>query len=663
MKRRFRILYFAASLLLICACSSTAKIADGDTAYRLKKYALASEMLQKDYDKSKDITEQSKIALKIADSYDKQLQYDRSEAWYKKIADARVLNDAVLLYVNALKRNEKYEQAFKVLDDYLKANRTEKFRLQKDYDFLEELVKVLKKPTNVKISDLEFNSENLDYAPFLKDNTLYFTSTRSNMATSGKKGANVDEWSGDGYADIYSVQRSTETKFGEPNLLDKTFNTNYHDAEFSLSKDGKTAFFTRCGSDEKNKNDYCHIYRSTKNIDDSWSAPERIRLFADTVNEGQAFLTPDGNELYFVSDNKDGYGGKDIYLSRRNVSGVFENPVNAGAKVNTSGDDLFPVIAADNTLYYSSNGRVGYGGLDIYSATKEGKIYTNVQNLGYGINSGGDDFSIALTKSSDDSVLLSGYITSNRPGGKGKDDIYYFEKRIPPKEPLPPPVYVLRLMVQRKVYQDDNNPNTAFLGLQPVDAATVDMPQFSADQQAFQHTDKDGKMQLIIPKGSQFTLKVSRIGFLAQEEKVNADIPAKDGDTVLIDKIVILSRIYKNVEITLNNIYYDYDKWNIRADAAQSLDTLVDILKKNPTIKIQLSSHTDCRGSDTYNQVLSQKRAESVVQYLIQKGIEAERLTAKGYGESMPIEKCECAQCTEEQHQRNRRTTFKILSE
>ena len=177
------------------------------------------------------------------------------------------------------------------------------------------------------------------------------------------------------------------------------------------------------------------------------------------------------------------------------------------------------------------------------------------------------------------------------------------------------------------------------------------------------HTDNKGTIQTVVPRNSKFDLKVSKVGFLTNEVPVNVDTLGNDGDTVVIEKVVILDKIYKNVEITLNNIYYDYDKWNIRTDAAQSLDTLVGILKKNPTIKIQLSSHTDCRGKERYNEILSQKRAESVVQYLISKGIAADRLTAKGYGKSMPIAQCECAQCTEEQHQRNRRTTFKILSE
>lgn len=645
--------------MLFASCNSTSKIQDGETAYKLKKYTLSAEMLTKEYAKAKDITTQSKIALKIADSYDKQLNYTAAEPWYKKIADARVLEDAVLLYVNALKRNEKYKEAFTYLDDYVKANKTEKFRLQKELDLLNTIIHPPKPTTITTLTNLSFNTPSIDFAPFVKDNVLYYSSTEG----SGKY--NKDEWTGEGYAKIYSTTIYTPTTFSSPTPLDKVINTAYHNAEFIITKDGKTAFFTRCGTDLKNTNDYCHIYRTIKNIDDTWGQPERIKLFADTINEGQPSLSPDENELYFVSDNKEGYGGRDIFLAKKNNAGEFEYPVNAGGKINTAADELFPVISADNKLYFSSNGRTGYGGLDIYVANKEGKIFTNPQNLGYGINSGGDDFSIAFSKSKDDSVLLCGYLTSNSKGGKGLDDIYYFEQRKAPKEPLPPAVYLLKIYVQSKSYQDENNPNSKYLGVKPIQNATLELPNFEQQNNTTQllHTDADGTTQLFIPKNSKFSFKISKIGYLSSEENVEATTPANDGDTVVLEKIVVLSKIFKNVEITLNNIYYDYDKWNIRTDAAQSLDTLVDILKKNPTIKIQISSHTDCRGKELYNETLSQKRAESVVQYLIQKGIASDRLTAKGYGKSMPIENCDCPKCTEEQHQRNRRTTFKILSE
>ena len=654
MVKHVQLLSFLVAIFFLTSCKSTTKVQDGETAYQLKKYSLASEMLQKDFEKSKDISQKSKLALKIAISYDKQLNYTAAEPWYKKIADARVLDNSVLLYLNALKRNEKYEQAFKFLDDYLKANKSEKFRFQKEYDFLAILVKQLKSKQHTHLSDLEINSESIDFAPFLKDNNLYFSSTK------GVNKNNKDEWTAEGYADIYQSQKTSDIKFSEPVLADQVFNSIYHDANFILSKDGKTAYFTRCGSAAKNVNEYCHIFRSVKNIDDTWSTPERIKLFTDTINEGQAYLTPDEKELYFSSDNKDGYGGRDIYSAKKNVSGDFENPINAGSKINGQGDELFPVIHSDNTLYFSSGSKIGYGGLDIYSSTKEGKIYTNVQNLGYGINSGGDDLSIIITKSKDDSVILNGYLVSNRPGGKGKDDIYYFEKRIPPKDPLPPVVYVLRTLVQENNYENQANPSSKLLGQKPVENAIVSLPKTDKLK-----TDATGIIQKIIPANSEFTYNVSKEGYLAQTDAVSTfnTQDAKDGDTILIERTVTLSKIYKNVEIVLENIYYDYDKWDIRADATESLELLIDVLEKNPNIMIELASHTDCRGKDSYNETLSQKRAESVVKYLIGKGIDGNRLSAKGYGETMPIEKCECEKCTEEQHQRNRRTTFKILSE
>jgi len=653
------IIFTIAIVLVLFSCKSGAKIQDGETAYQYKKYLLAADLLQKDFSKAKTTQEQTKIALKIADSYDKQLDYANAESWYKKMADLRVQNDAVFLYLNALKRNEKYQEALSYLDTYLKANKSEKFRLQKEYEFLENVIKEQKKRALVKFNNLNFNTTTLDFAPFLKNDIMYITSTQTS------KNAMKDDWSGQNYTDIYEVNKINNHTFSSPIALSSPINSDYHDAELVLSKNGKIAYFTRCLPKEKNTNAYCHIYKTTKNIDDTWSEPERLVLFADTINEGQAYLSPDDSELYFVSDSKDGYGGKDIFLAKINNAGNYEYPINAGSKVNTQGDELFPVIATDNKLYFSSNGKIGYGGLDIYMATKEGKIYTNVQNLGYGINSGGDDFSMALIKPSDDSVLLCGYLTSNRKGGNGLDDIYYFEKRMAPAEPLPPAIFVLKTLVQTKKYQNENNPNSLYLGLVPIDQANVvvhNLEEVKSTNQPFL-TNIEGTTQTILPKGKNYTLKVSKSGFLATEENVTTNLPAKDGDTIIIQKTITLDKIYQDVEITLNNIYYDYNKWNIRADAAQSLDTLVFILQNNPTIKIQLSAHTDCRGSDVYNQTLSQKRAESVVQYLISKGISTNRLTAKGYGETMPIETCVCEKCNDEQHQINRRTTFKIVSE
>ncbi len=647
------------SVLAITACSSTLKVKDGSTAYQLEKYTLASDMLQKDFEQSKDVKQKSQIALQIAKSYDYQQKYAESLQWYKTIYDLGVNEDRVDLYLNALKQNEQYKEAADFLTNYLKANKAEKYRWQKESDFLEATLKELDKKIPHVVVDLkDINSSFSDFAGYFKGNDLYFSSTRTPNKESG-----TDEWSGEGYSDIMKAAKNGKTSFG-PVIDVPEFNSPYHDAEVVFTKDGQEAYFTRSGSKDQTKNDYSKIYYTKMQADGKWSDPKMLAFFADTVNEGQPYLSPSGNELFFSSDAPDGYGGRDIYIVKKNTKGVFENPINAGSKINTAGDELFPVLADSTHLFFSSNGRMGYGGLDIFSASKEGKIFTNVQNVGMPINSGGDDFYFQQTQTGDDSVILSGYLTSNRKGGLGNDDIYYVEQRKAPREPLPPPVYILRVSVMENTFAVENNPNSAVTGTKPVGNAKIQIPKFDVQSTISDvfNADAEGKFTKIIPRES-FLGTVTKEGYLAGSFDVHKVMDAKDGDTIYIDKTVVLAKIYKNVEIVLNNIYYDYDKWNIRADASQSLDTLVDILKKNPTIKIQLSSHTDCRGTDAYNQTLSQKRAESVVQYLISKGIEAERLTAKGYGESMPVETCDCKACTEEQHQRNRRTTFKILSE
>ena len=657
MKYFFRLL-FVLSVFMLPACSSTLKVKDGSTAYQLEKYTLASDMLQKDFEQSKDVKQKSRIALQIAKSYDYQQKYDESLKWYKIIYDLGSDENRVDLYLNALKQNEQYAEAFDFLSNYVKANKSEKYHWQKELDFLSAALKeIQKKIPHVVVNLKDINSSSSDFAGFFKNNEIWFSSTRTPNKESG-----TDEWSGEGYSDIMKAEKKSKTSFGQ--VVDAPeFNTPYHDAEVVFTRDGQEAYFTRSGTNDVSKNDHSKIYY-TKQTDGKWSEPKQLSFFADTINEGQPYLSPSGNELFFSSDAPDGYGGRDIYIVKKNSKGVFENPVNAGSKINTAGDELFPVLADSTHLFFSSNGRMGYGGLDIFSATKEGKIFTNVQNVGMPINSGGDDLYFQQTQTGDDSVILSGYLTSNRKGGLGNDDLYYIEQRKAPREPLPPAVYILRVSIVENVFAIENNPNSAVTGTKPVGNAKIQIPKFDVVSTLSDvvTTDDNGKFTKNIPNQG-FLGTVTKEGYLANSFSVSKIMDAKDGDTIYVDRTVVLQKIFKNVEIVLNNIYYDYDKWNIRSDASQSLDTLTDILKKNPTIKIELASHTDCRGTDTYNQTLSQKRAESVVQYLIAKGIEADRLTAKGYGESIPVEKCDCKTCTEEQHQRNRRTTFKILSE
>ncbi|MEI7846205.1 MAG: OmpA family protein, partial [Chloroflexota bacterium] len=302
-----------------------------------------------------------------------------------------------------------------------------------------------------------------------------------------------------------------------------------------------------------------------------WVVPQPFFLNNDQYSVGHPALSPDGATLYFVSDMPGGYGETDIYVCQR-TGDTWSPAVNLGATVNTPGKEMFPFIAANGDLYFSSDGLPGFGGLDLFVTRKGEKGWGVPRNLGQPINSSFDDFSIAISSAE------NGLFSSNRPGGKGSDDIYGFYKIVPePVIPAPPPIATL--------YTGIPTP------------------------------------------------------------------PAKRTDTLVPDK-----------PYRLENIFYDFDKWNIRDDAKPALDNLVSLMKKFP-ISVELSSHTDCRGSETYNLELSQKRAESAVRYIISQGIAPNRITAKGYGKSRPANSCNClpgSGCTEAEHQFNRRTEFMV---
>ncbi|MCB9033421.1 MAG: OmpA family protein [Chitinophagales bacterium] len=647
-------LYIILVLFLLSACSSTAKIKDGATAYNLKHYTVASKLLQKDFSNAKSNADKIKIAQQIAQSFEYQQAYQQALDWNKKAFDIEQNENTVKKYINSLKSNSNYNEALTVLNQYVADHKSEKVLFQKEIDFLSKIVDN-KSEQNFVVKPLnELNSSASDFASFKKDNTLYFSSTRNN--DEGK-----DAYNGEAYTKIYQATIDNDTTFSNIKIADY-FNAPYHNAELVVSKDGKEAYFTKCGSKEKETDDYCHIYQSFLKENGSWSTPQRLTFFNEKSNEGQPYLSPDNQILYFTSDvENQGYGGRDIYFSKKDNEGNFTQAINLGRNVNTKGEEYFPTIADDNTLYFSSNGHIGYGGLDIFSAKLNGKIYDSIQNIGEPFNSNGDDFYIQKLPNKSKDIAMTAYLTSNRFGNK--DDILFVESIQPKQEEipvvLPKPVIVCNILVEENQYQELNNPSSTVIGKQTVQNATI------AYQNKTVQTNELGQTQIILSPNQNINFLVSKDNYLSKTDNINTQqyTNLKDGDTIIITKNILLQKIFKDVEIVLENIYYDYNKANIRKDAEASLNELITILKENPSIKIELASNTDCRGTEAYNQKLSQQRAESVVNYLVQNGISADRLVAKGYGENNPIEKCNCTDCTEEQHQKNRRTSFKILND
>jgi outer membrane protein OmpA-like peptidoglycan-associated protein len=358
---------------------------------------------------------------------------------------------------------------------------------------------------------------------------------------------------------------------------------------------------------------------------------------ADEYSVGHPALSPDGKTLYFVSNMPGGVGGADVYYCEKIDENTWSAPKNCGNMINSDGDEVFPYMDASGTLYFSSNGLPGMGGLDLFSAKGSKDSWTSPENLKYPLNSPKDDFSIYYTEAG-----KAGYLTSNRDGGKGMDDIYRFVES-------PPTDLILAVITKERL---DNNT----LGiLKGVDVAIKN--RITDNIQKMPVSDR-GTLFTKVDCGTSYEVKGTKEGYFTQMKLVTTKCVTKH-DTVFVE--LTFDKIIIDKPIVLRNIYYDFDKYNIRPDAALELNKLVVILLQNPSIEIELGSHTDSRGSDEYNQVLSQHRAESAVNYIVTQGIDPKRITAKGYGESVPVNRCtNGADCTEEEFQMNRRTEFKV---
>ncbi len=645
MKRFGILLTGILALGYLISCTTSSKVKSGQEAFELKKYALAIPLLESEFEKSKDMQTKSEIAFMIANSLDKQNKFREAEKWYKVYRDHSADQQAGLVYGKALMRVEKYAEAQKVLEQYLRVNRQDRREVEPLIKTCEHVLKYGEDEKKFsEIEKLPFNSAYADFDAFPQGDSFIFSSTRL------KPAAPENEWNREGFSSLWQADR----KGREAKEFDFISN-GYHIASYTATADGKTVYYTQCGTPLLTGEDFCAIYRTVRENDD-WTAPKKIFLFGDSANHGTPFITPDGKVLYFSSDAPYGYGGKDLYFINILNDSSYSVPLNLGSRVNTPGDEMYPFVTEDgHTLFYSSN-QGSYGGLDIFRASKAGRMFVNPQRLPYGVNSGGDDFALKLfyEPNEDTTLAFRGIFTSNR--NAENDNLYIVElKHVEPVE-LPPALLLLEGQTVENIYADSLNPNSEVLGQKPVPNPKITLggELTPADEEGFYTAQLDS--------GLSYQVIVQKEGYLSADLRFNTlNIESKPGDTIYFRQKIVLSRIIKDVEIVLDNIYYDFDKWDIRDDARPTLDSLSNILKQNPKIEIELASHTDCRGNDAYNMDLSQKRAESVVQYLIDKGIESARLKAKGYGASMPLEFCECNRCTEEQHQRNRRTSFKIL--
>lgn len=680
MNRYFHKYIFAIVTCSLCfsACSYQEKIKDGKTAYARKQYAAAIPMLKKDYEKLKQNNDKAAQAYLLAMSYKKTHQYEEAAQYFTIADDLFYGKDAALQAAQMLQYAQNYDDAIKA---YQKAGRQ-----AGDLNYYREQIIACRnaktwlqteKETGYKVNKYVFDAQTSnELTPVIyQDSLLLFTADKTTVENKKEK----YKWTDRSYFEVYQVPLTavTENKNQKPAIFPFPKKSTYHSATPVFNKDFTEMYFCECGSDDKDVLiDYCKLKYAKKNGNE-WSEPININLGDPQANYIHPYLKELDNGakiLFYASDTKQGYGGYDLYSAIWvQDEQRFSNPRNLGT-INTKGNEVFPTFDAD-TLYFSSDGHPGMGGLDVFTTvrTPNTQNWSKPVNLKAPINSGADDFSFIFLKGdsvSVDSVLYrKGLFTSNRYSDKTYNDhIYLWQKEtiIRDTTPVDTPAIAqakIRLhgIVQAKVFNIAGNPNSGLQGYTPLPAASV---QVSSEDTVFTiGVEENATFDIMLSKETDYTLRASKNGYFANAINVSTKGLVWDeskGDTIINDTI-ILEQIFLNQEIVLENIYYDYDDDKIRADAQPTLNQLAELLIRNPDIRIQLSSHTDCRGSDKYNLALSQRRAESAVRYLESKNIAPQRMLAKGYGESKPSNTCKCETCSEDEHQANRRTTFMVL--
>ncbi len=559
----------------------------------------------------------------------------------------------------AAKANGKYADARKYLKEFIdsKPSRELVVKAEIELDNLPAVEEYSKKPSPVKIQGLVGNTNQAEFGPIKIGDELILTSSKKPLIYKN----NGLPFLGLYKARLKSPGEIEKLELFSANLLD----ANANEGTPAFSKDGNTMVFARGNSGKsKDPSPDVDLYISTKR-DGNWSTPERLAISDSIGWDGSPAFSRDGKTLYFSSNRRGGKGGLDLYRAPMDNSGRFGRPINLGSTINTRGNELFPYVSEDGKLYFSSDGHPSLGGLDLFVASRSGDEI-QIEHLGVPINSVGDDFGLFLADST------QGYFSSNRVGGKGDDDIYYFESTGSEDRWWSNEIMISESGEAAKVALYHLRTQIVNARNKPIAKAKVGIKR-NGEIQPVQFSNAEGYLDIIdLNPADQISFNASKEKYLTKRSEFLMDgreipkqlLKKELTDTTFDHKITLgLAEVGEELGalFDVNPIYYDLDKSNIRPDAAAELDKIVQVLKDNPDISIELGSHTDARASASYNLKLSQRRAESAVKYIIEHGIEALRIKAKGYGETQLINGCsDGVDCSEEAHQENRRTEFKI---
>lgn len=638
---------------------------EADRIYKTENYNAALDAYKKAYPKEKKKAEKARILFRIGECYRYMQNHLQAEVWYGK-AEAAEYPDPILFarMGEVFMKQGKYDEA---MESYRKAlanaSGEAKQLAEIGIESCEKAVKFESNPTRYVVeNEVQLNTKYFDYAAYYGDKrfeSLVFSSSRP-----GAAGNAIDDIYGESFADLYITERDNKGKWSSPQPLDITINTEHSEGAATMNGKFNELYFTRCKFEKKNPHG-CQIYKARQQ-GQGWAEAELLDFgIDDTTTVGHPFVIDDDLIIY-ASDMRGGQGGIDLwYIRYEKKTKVWGPPVNLGPKINTPGDEMFPFVREhDGMLFFASDGHVGMGGLDIFQAESAGELkWKTPENMGAPLNSASNDFAIIWEEEE-----RRGYFTSDRPGGKGGDDIWNFR--------WPPLIFMLEGTVTD--VETKEGLGGVVVKLVGTDGSTGETTTDPTGHYEFETRENEDRYILA---NTSYTIEVStpEPAVCSESKEKHRYLAAKGQETTVgleesvafvHDFALVCADCEKDIKMPL--VLYDLGKWflqvNDSVNSKDSLEYLYDILVENPTIIIELAAHTDSRGNDKANQVLSQKRAQTCVSYLIERGIAAERMVPVGYGETKllvsdaEINALPTNEEREVAHQKNRRTVFRVLS-
>ena len=601
-----RILYILTSFLILFLSScNTAKLSTAEQQFSRGEYFAAANTFRKVYNKTSSTKERKlkgQLALKTAICYDKLNMSSRAVSSYQNALRYNPSDSTITLdLARNLHREGKYKEAEKFYNEYenrfgqnqLSKNGLEGIRLATEF-------KQNKTRFVVKKSEI-FNQRRADFSPviFGKDADYIYTTS----ANDKNMGSDKSEITGIKPCNIWVSKKNEKGVWQKPEIVEGDVNSEFDEGTPAFSPDGNTMYFTRARRDNQSPTS-AEIYTATRS-EAKWGSAKKFEITADTISVfAHPAVSIDGKWLYFVSDMPGGYGGKDLWrvALTGDDKGIIDN---LGDQINTEGDEMFPTIHHDGTLFFSSNGHPGMGGLDLFSAREDEWGLWHIENMGFPMNSTADDFGMTFYQKEE----YEGFFSSNRNDGRGFDHIYSF---------LRPSIKVI---IQGIVTDHDD---------EPIPSAIVRIVGRDGSNQKIV-AKVDGTFDTKIDRGTHYVMMAGAAGYLNDKEEFRSDPDEEDATYEINFRLASISK-----PVLIENIFYDFDKATLRQESETALNELIAILNNNPTVRIELSAHTDMVGTADYNLKLSQRRAKSVTDYLIEHGISAERLIPVGYGLEAP---------------------------